>query len=154
MKSKAAAMLTVILLLFAGAAFCATGDDILGLWYNQDKDARIEVYKCGEKYCGKIEWMKNPNYPDDSKDGTPGTPKLDDKNPDKELRKNPRLGLVIVKEMGFAGGEKWEGGTVYDPKSGKTYKAKFTLVDKETLDLRGYVGISLFGSTSRWTRQL
>jgi uncharacterized protein (DUF2147 family) len=151
---KRIALLTAAILIFlVPAAFAAGGDDILGLWYNQEKDARIEVYKCAEKYCGKIEWMKFPNYPDDSKDGAPGTPKLDDRNPDEKLRGNPRLGLTIVRDMVFAGGEKWDSGTVYDPKSGKTYSAKMTLKDQETLDLRGYVGISLFGKTSTWTRK-
>lgn len=152
MKSLMAALVLLVATVSAHAGFTASTDSILGLWYNADKDAKIEVYKCGEKYCGKIVWMKFPEYPADSKEGTPGTPKLDNNNPDEAQRKNPRLGLTIVKDMAYAGGDKWDSGTVYDPKSGKTYKAKFTHVDEENLDLRGYVGISLFGSTSRWTR--
>lgn len=135
------------------AGFSGDADSVLGPWYNEEKDARIEVYKCGDKYCGKVEWMKFPNYPDDSKDGAPGTPKLDDKNPDEALRKNPRLGLVIVKDMAWAGDGKWDGGKIYDPKSGKTYSAKMKMTDAETLDLRGYVGISLFGKTTTWSRK-
>lgn len=152
MKSLAA-LIVLCLVGTAAAAFSADADSVLGLWYNQEKDARVEIYKCGDKYCGKVEWMKFPNYPDDSKEGAPGTPKLDNNNPDESQRKNPRLGLVIVKDMSYAGGEKWDGGKIYDPKSGKTYSGKMTMTDPETLDLRGYVGISLFGKTTTWTRK-
>ncbi len=135
-------------------AFSATGpDEITGVWLNEEKDANIEIYKCADKYCGKLVWLLNPLYPADSKEGAPGTPKLDHNNPDKELRKTPLQGLEIVKGMTFARGNKWEDGTVYDPKNGKTYSAKLTLVDAENLDLRGFIGISLFGRTSHWTRK-
>ena len=40
----------------------------------------------------------------------------------------------------------------YDPKTGKTYSGMITLKDNNTLDLRGYVGISLLGRTSTCTR--
>lgn len=145
-------LMALFMLTGAGSAYCAGADDILGLWYNEDKDAKIEVFKCGEKYCGKIVWMKNPDYPADSKDGAPGTPKLDHNNPDSDLKKMPRLGLEVVRHMVWAGGNKWEDGTVYDPNNGKTYSAKFTLNDPENLDLRGFIGFSLFGRTSHWTR--
>lgn len=149
---RSIALAALFLLLAAGGARAAGADDILGLWYNQEKDAKIEVFKCGEKYCGRIAWMKYPDYPADSKDGTPGTPKLDHNNPDSELKKKPRLGLEVVKHMVWTGENKWEEGTVYDPNNGKTYSAKFTLVDPENLDLRGFIGFSLFGRTSHWTR--
>lgn len=154
MKKLSAKMILVLAALCSGVpALAASGDDILGPWYNQDRDAKIDIFKCGEKYCGKIVWMKNPNYPDGSKDGQPGTPKLDHNNPNPELRKVPRLGLEIVKDMAFAGGNKWADGTVYDPNNGSTYSGKFTLEDPDNLDLRGFVGISLFGRTSHWSRK-
>ena len=140
------------LLLTTAAAGAAGPDDILGPWYNQEKDAQIEIVKCGEAYCGKILWLKEPNYPEGSKDGAPGTPKLDHHNPDPAHRKAPVLGLVIVNGMRYDGEGKWSGGTVYDPKNGKTYKGKMTLVSPTQLDLRGYIGISLIGRTASWTR--
>jgi uncharacterized protein (DUF2147 family) len=147
-------LVTVLLLLTlgAGAALAAGADDIIGTWFNQEKDAQIEVYKCGERYCGKIVWLKNPDYPDGSTDGVPGTPKLDHHNPDQAHRKDPVLGLNIVKDFGYDEGNRWFGGSVYDPKNGKTYKGKMTLVAPDKLDLRGYIGISLIGRTTTWTR--
>lgn len=143
-------VLAAILLLATSA--WAGSDSIVGTWLNGDKDAHIQISKCGDTYCGKIVWLKEPNYPAGSKDGTPGTPKLDDKNPDAARKKTPLMGLEMVKGFQFAGDESWKGGTVYDPKTGKTYNAKAKLVSPNDLDLRGFVGISMFGRTDRWTR--
>ena len=136
----------------AGTSFAAAPDDILGAWFNGEKDAKIEIAKCGEKYCGTIVWLKDPNYPEGSKDGAPGTPKIDHHNPDLQLRKTPIIGLRIVHDFSFAGENLWTDGKVYDPKNGKTYKGKMTLVSPTQLDLRGYIGIALIGRTTTWTR--
>ena len=130
----------------------ATPDDILGTWLNEEKDAQIEIFKCREKYCGKIVWLKEPNYPDGSTDGNPGTPKTDHHNPDPALRKTPIVGLQIVLDFVYAGDDRWNEGSVYDPKNGKTYKGKMTLASPRELRLRGFIGISLIGRTTIWTR--
>ncbi len=148
---------TIILLWFclfvaATAASAAGDDDILGVWNNEEKDGKIEIFKCDGKYCGKIVFAKEPNYPPGSKEGTPGTPRLDHNNPDAAKRSRPIIGLQIVNNFIFAGENVWKGGTVYDPKNGKTYRGKITLVSPDKLDLRGFVGIPLFGRTTTWTR--
>ncbi len=153
MKTKTIFVTLFVIILSAGTfVFAASPDDVLGVWYNQEKDARIEIYKCGEKYCGKIVWLKEPDYPPDSKEGVPGTPKLDHNNPNPELRKAPVIGLRIVHDFTFAGDNRWKGGKVYDPKNGKTYSGKMTLVSPLQLNLRGFIGISLIGRTAVWTR--
>ena len=127
-------------------------DDVVGVWYNQEKDAKIQIERCGDKYCGKVVWLKEPNYPPGSKEGTPGTPKLDNNNPDPALKKTPRLGLEIMHDFQFAGDNVWKDGKVYDPKNGKTYSGKITMVSPTELDLRGFVGVSIFGRTAKWTK--
>ncbi len=134
------------------AVVYAGADDILGVWNNQEKTAKIELFKCGGKYCGKIVELKEPNYPEGSEEGIPGTPKLDNNNPDPNLRKTPRLGLAILRDFVLAGDNKWVDGKVYDPKNGKTYSGKLTLVSPSQLEMRGFVGISLLGRTATWTR--
>jgi len=127
-------------------------DDILGTWLNQKQDAKIDIFKCGGNYCGKIVWLKVPIYPADSKEGKPGTPKIDTKNPDVALKMRPIMGLQIMDGLQFAGDNLWKNGKIYDPDSGKTYNAKATLVSHTELDLRGFVGFSLLGRTEKWTR--
>ncbi len=152
MKWKLSAAAVFWCLAAASVCSAAGADDILGIWNNQEKDAKIEIVKCGEQYCGNIVWLKEPNYPDRSKEGMPGTPRLDRNNPDPALRKVPIIGLQIMRRFVFVGDGVWGKGQVYDPKNGKTYGGKMTLVAPGRLKLRGFIGISLFGRTTIWTR--
>lgn len=123
-------------------------DDIVGTWLNEDKDARIQIENRNGTYFGKIVWLKNPI------DDETGKPKLDKKNPDVKLRSRPIMGLDILTGFKFDGSDEWESGTIYDPKSGNTYSCYMTFTDKtkNTLKVRGYIGISLIGRTTYWTR--
>lgn len=144
--------LCTLLPLSPGPAFASGPDAILGIWYSEEKTSKIEVVRCGEEYCGDVVWLKDPVYPQGAKEGTPGTPYLDHNNPNPEFRASPLLGLRIMRGFRFAEGA-WSGGTIYDPKNGKTYRGKMTLASPTRLDLRGYVGIPLFGRTSHWSRE-
>jgi uncharacterized protein (DUF2147 family) len=134
-------------LLFA-MMFCITAsaqkaDDLLGKWLNPSGEGQIQIYKKDSKYYGKLVWLKIPDRD--------GKPKTDIKNPDPSLRSKPELGLEILKDFTFNGEDVYEDGTIYDPKSGKTYRCKMTL-ESNHLKIRGYIGISLFGRTEVWTR--
>lgn len=134
------------------AAYTANSNDILGLWNNEEGDAIIEVFKCGEKYCGKVIWVNEPTYPADDEKSRAGQPRLDDNNPNTKLRNRPIVGLQIMDGFTFHGKNRWVGGTVYDPKNGKTYSGKMTLDSPDKLHLRGFMFFSLFGRTTTWTR--
>ncbi len=124
-------------------------DDILGVWLNEDKDAHIQIYKEGDKYFGKIIWLKEPIDPDT------GKPKVDDKNDDPKLQNRPIMGLLLLKDFVFDGDDEWEDGEIYDPKSGNTYSCYMEFEDddnKDLLKIRGYIGFSLLGRTTHWTR--
>jgi uncharacterized protein (DUF2147 family) len=64
------------------------------------------------------------------------------------------MGLDIMYGFNLSEGKVWDDGEIYDPKSGKTYSGTITLQGENTLDLRGYVGLPIFGRTSVWTRKL
>ena len=64
------------------------------------------------------------------------------------------MGMVIMKGFEYIERNVWDNGSLYDPKKGKTYTGMITLVDKNTLDLRGYLGFSFIGRSSTWTRKL
>jgi uncharacterized protein (DUF2147 family) len=140
-----------VLLLTATTAFGAGMSDILGIWKTERDESKVEIFMCREKICGKIIWLKNPIYTD-SRDGKVGTPVIDRKNPDPALKNRPVLGLQILEGFTAEGSNNWGNGTCYDPKSGKTYRGKIHLAAPGRLELRGYIGIPLFGRTSVWTR--
>lgn len=140
-----------LLLLTATSAFGAGSSAILGIWKTEKDESKVEIFPCGDKICGKIIWLKNPLYTD-SRDGEVGTPVIDRKNPDPALHSRPVLGLRILEGFTAEGGNNWANGTCYDPKSGNTYRGKIHLAAPDRLELRGYIGIPLFGRTSVWTR--
>jgi uncharacterized protein (DUF2147 family) len=114
-------------------------------------ESKVEIFMCGEKFCGKIIWLKNPIYTD-SNDGQVGTSIIDRKNPDPALRSRPLIGLRILEGFTAEGYNTWGNGTCYDPISGKTYRGKIHQPAPDRLELRGYIGIPLFGRSSVWTR--
>jgi uncharacterized protein (DUF2147 family) len=122
----------------------AQSDKLEGLWYNNEKTAKILITKDNNgKFNGKVVWLKEPLKN--------GKPKLDEMNEDEKLRSRPRLGLPVLSNFEKDGDNKYTGGTIYDPLNGKTYSCKITYKGK-TLDIRGYIGISLFGRTTVWFR--
>jgi uncharacterized protein (DUF2147 family) len=133
-----------MLLFFVLSVSAQNADAVLGKWLNPSGEGQVEIYKKGDKFFGKLAWIKFPNDAN-------GKPKTDIKNPDASLRTRPELGLELLKNFTFDGDNVYEGGTIYDPKSGKTYSCKMTLSGKK-LKIRGYVGISLFGRSEEWTR--
>jgi uncharacterized protein (DUF2147 family) len=139
MKYLLATCLTLLALTPVSAQYSET---IIGEWLSADGDGKVEIYKKGDKYYGKLVWLKEPNETD-------GTPKVDDENPDVNKRSTPLQGLVLLRNFTFEDGF-WNGGTIYDPKNGKTYKCEMWMDGKNTLRIRGY--ISFLHRTESWTR--
>jgi uncharacterized protein (DUF2147 family) len=140
--------MALLSLALAGAVYAqparSDSDRVVGVWLTADGKAHIEIFKRDDMYCGKIVWLREP-----LKEGKPA---VDDKNPDEKLRDRPVFGLQLLRGFKFDGENVWTGGKVYDPDSGNDYSGKLTLVDENTMDLRGYVLIPLFGRSERWTR--
>ena len=147
-KNHTYLLLSLILTLVVTAAFVPADnpDAIVGTWLTGSKKGHVQIYKEGNRYFGKIVWLKEPNDP------KTGRPKVDASNPDAKKQSQPLLGLVNLRGFRYDGDNVWDDGKIYDPENGKEYSCKMTLRGNNTLDVRGYVGISLLGRTDTWQR--
>ncbi len=120
-------------------------NDIIGIWLNEEKDAKIEIYKSENLFFGKLIWLKEPK-------DINGKFKTDKNNPNKNLRNEKLLGSKILSNLMWNNKEKeWINGSIYNARDGKTYQVFANLSEKK-LKLRGYIGFSLFGKTTIWTK--
>ncbi|MCW3088092.1 MAG: peptide protein [Sediminibacterium sp.] len=129
------AMLLLWLLSFS-QSIDGTGDQVTGLYWSPRKDAKIEIYKRGDKFFGRSVWVANP--------------RKDTENPVTKLRSRDVQGIELLTGFSYEDGA-YRGGKIYDPESGKTYDCKMGLVGNN-LKVRGYIGISLFGRTELFER--
>ena len=121
----------------------AGGVSPIGVWKNED--AKIEIFKGGERPDGKIAAL-NGKYTKRRSD------KTDIHNPDPAMRERPLIGLIVMKGISPHGPSKWDGGTAYDPKTGNTYSVSLEYDGGNTLKVRGYLPVSVIGRTEVWTR--
>ncbi len=137
---------------FALGAFALAGqavaadDPVFGYWLIESKRAIVQIAPCGEKACGEIVWLLEPN--DES-----GQPKTDVKNEDESQRSRSVCGLEMLGDFAKEDEGSWEDGTIYNGEDGKTYNAFMEMQDGGDLKVRGYVGISLIGKSQIWTRE-
>lgn len=134
-------------LLFATVALffsVLTFAQIEGKWKTIDDETGnaksiVEIYKKSDgKYYGKILQLLQK-------------PENNNCISCKDDRKNkPILGMEIIRGLSKEGTE-FGGGTITDPKNGKTYKCTVSR-DGTKLNVRGYLGISLFGRTQTWLK--
>jgi uncharacterized protein (DUF2147 family) len=121
------------------------GDALVGVWESGSGKARVRVSKVGDKYYGKIVWLKEPN---DEK----GNPKTDKNNPDESMKATPLLGYRMLKDFVYKGNNTWEEGSIYDPENGSTYNCTIKLKDETTIEVRGFIGVSMIGRTDTWKK--
>jgi len=140
--------LTTVFLLAASIGITAQNppsDVIMGVWESGSGKARVNIIKSGNYFYGRIVWLKEPKNEE-------GKPKVDKNNSDDAKKNVPLLGLKLLSGFEYKGENLWEEGTIYDPESGSTYNCKISLEDNNTMNIRGFIGVSAFGRTDVWKR--
>ncbi len=140
-------VLAVYLLLLCDTttARAAAGASPVGLWYAEGGAAQVQIDRCDRTLCGRIVWLRSPFDED-------GCDQRDARNPDVTLRDRPLIGLEVLTGLASADGQLWNGGAIYDPTSGRTYRCTAELDGANRLRLRGFIGVPLLGRTTTWVR--
>ena len=125
-------------LLLASPALAA--DPVQGRWITEEKDAVITIAPCGAKLCGRIsKFLVAPPQ---------GLDQRDVNNKDASKRSRKLLGMPVL--SGFVeDGDEWRG-TIYDPKSGKTYRSILQRKGSNQLTVKGCLGP--FCQTQTWRK--
>ena len=129
---KIACLSMLSLILAPAAAGAAT---VIGVWLSPDGGTKARIAPCGTSVCGDITWMKQGSDP------STGRPYTDNHNPDPALRARPVLGMRFMSGYKAMGQNRWAGGKIYDPRSGRSYDSRLSLTSGNLLRLEGCVGL-------------
>lgn len=148
-------IIVVLLMLLTGAAYSLEPVSPEGLWKTFDDDGQISGYvrivKDHDIYTGVIE----KGVIEKSVAGKGLASNQEEYcTACKDERKNQKLiGMTIIKNV-TAHGESYDGDEILDPFSGNTYHVKLKLKGAgKQLEVRGFIGFSLFGRTQIWQRE-
>lgn len=140
-------MLMALLAIAGGAS--AANDSPVGAWKTID-DATgkpksiVRITDNGGVLQGKIEKL----FRGPEENQNPVCDKCTGANKDQ-----PIIGLTILTGL-KKDGKEWTGGEITDPASGKVYKSKAELAEGGSkLQVRGYVGVPMFGRSQTWVRE-
>ncbi|MFT4736094.1 MAG: hypothetical protein ACI8QD_002363 [Cyclobacteriaceae bacterium] len=126
--------------------FAKGGDDLVGIWKPSNGLSMVKIEKIGNKYYGRVVWLQEAN-------DQAGNLRTDINNPDESLRSTPLRGYRLLKDFVYDEEENtWIEGTIYDPNNGSTYNCNIVPTDENTIEVRGYIGATVFGRTDVWTK--
>jgi hypothetical protein len=122
------------------------GNPVVGEWLTVDETTGqatsivvIESAEDGHLQGRVVEILQSEKGPDPLCEKCPGA------------RKNqPIKGMVILWGFEMDEDQRYTGGKILEPKTGKIYRAWLQLREDGTLKVRGFIGISLIGRTQVW----
>jgi len=121
-------LLSAILLTLC--SYSIDAQNITGVWLSEKEEAKIEIFEENGLFFGKIVWVKEQT---------------------EKAKKS--LGLLVLKDFVL---EKKEGvykGKIYEPRLDKIFDGTIKLKGDDELEVRGYVGKPIFGSSEIWKRE-
>lgn len=138
-----------IALLIAGASTIALADSMspVGTWNTIDDETKqpkslVRITENDGVISGTVEKIVDPAKQDS---------KCDECASDDPRKGKPVIGMTILTGLKKEGEGVYGGGQILDPKNGKTYNAKVTVIDGgKKLEMRG--SILFFGRTQTWIR--
>ena len=122
-------------LVFGTVVLCSTGraSELSGEWATPGNAAHVRIVRCVSErdlLCGVITWLWEPI---DAK----GEAIRDARNPDPSLRKQPLIGLSLLKDFRHAPYGGSIEGRIYNPENGRTYDAILRLRSNDILEVKG-----------------
>ncbi|MEJ7694008.1 DUF2147 domain-containing protein [Daejeonella sp.] len=149
MSSKRFLFLLCAVSLWFSPAFANPGSDaILGQWMSTRRNVKVQVYKEGAEFKGRVTWFKDNDDP-----SKPMATRLDENNPDPKLRKRKVLGMQVLSRLEYnAKTSRWENGRIYDPKTGRQWSSVAYLDTEGVLNVKGYWQFEFIGKTMRFRK--
>jgi uncharacterized protein (DUF2147 family) len=135
--SKAAAGAALITGAMMATGLAQNTGEIAGTWIDHTGRGAVEIHPCGDRLCGRIAWLKEPQVR-----GAPA----------KDAKGRPLCGLQIIGDLKPQRNGAWEDGWIYNPEEGQTFNVEITLQSRDTLKVTGYMGIKLLSEDFIWKR--
>lgn len=122
--------------LAAGVAAQAPAVDVAGVWIDHTGQGAVEIAPCsnsaGNRLCGRVVWLKNPEH---------------------KSRSGKRIcGAQILGDLRKEGANAWGEGWIYNPEDEERFSATIELANANTLRVTGYLGLRFLGETFTWKR--
>ncbi|MCZ6708870.1 MAG: DUF2147 domain-containing protein [Gammaproteobacteria bacterium] len=136
----------IALLGWAGVACADEREAVFGRW--ADERSILEISEQDGYLSARVIAMDDPVYREGEAFGPVGAARLDNLNPDEAKRQQPILGIELLLEYRFEN-DRWQG-QIYDAESGNVYSSNMRVNRGGELQMRGYIGIPMFGRTAKF----
>lgn len=123
-------------------------DDVLGRWISTDNKVAVNIYKNGNNFQAKVIWFN-----DKLGSGKPMNSRVDEDNPDPNLRTRKIIGMDILEGLSYnSKTHRWQNGKIYDASTGRTWDAYLEIQKNGELRVRGYWKFKWIGKTIHFRR--
>jgi len=124
----------------------APGDELIGEWWTENNEGRIRMTRDRDGSFRGSTTCCVPAKPSEDH------PSQDIHNPNPKYRSRSTVGIVLIWKLKYEGDGEYADGYVYNPRDGKTYRIDMDIIDRNTVKIRGYIGIPLLGQSQIWRR--